>query len=151
MTEYHYHKADHPVLEVKYFSRDEIIQEFTELLASYRSYDTTKPKSSKDTVKTPELKDLEDRAKVARDTFHAAFRGMAAPTEQYLLSASEDQARKALQKAIEGLYSTITNVNGPSIEQFASNDQCSARLMELTSDTDVPNTITHWPVIQKIR
>lgn len=119
-------------------------------MTGYRRHHEHQPKRNDTESENAEAKDLEDRAKIARDTFLAAFRGLDGLTEK-LLTLPEDQARKALQNAIVALYSKIGASKEARKETFTNMDQCSARLMELTSDSTDSSKLVQWPLIQKIR
>lgn len=151
MTEYHYHDREQPILETDYFSLDSIEAQFTEMLMNYRSHHFLSVKPNRTNAELSELKDLEDRAKIAQDTFRAAFRAMNTFEEQQLLVEQEEIAKETLLRAIRTQHKTLLEEQVSTEETFADLVQCSTRLMQLTSDSSQPNILTRWPFIQKIR
>ena len=126
----------------------EIKDQFTELLQSYRQYHLHRDDMSED-----DRKDFEEKAKVAQDTFRAAFRNYPIENEQFLLNVPEAVVLQTLL--------TWTRESGPPLmegsdgiqrrEVVVNEEQCSRRLMELTSE---PNSIREpsvWPFIRKIK
>lgn len=108
---------------------------------------------SNDTSMTAEEHtDLEDKAKVAADTFRAAFRSNIAENERFLLGISEEHV-------LQTLLTWATSTGLPAVEgttmvprtEFALADVFSDHLMGLTSEPADPSEPSKWPFIRKIR
>jgi hypothetical protein len=133
---------------VEYFTMGEIKDQLAELLQSYRQYHLHGGDMSED-----DRKDFEEKAKVAQDTFRAAFRSYLIENEQFLLDWPEAAALETLL--------TWTRESGPPLmegsdgiqrrEVVVNVEQCSTRLMELTSEPSSIREPSVWPFIRKIK
>jgi hypothetical protein len=143
LTEYHYHDSDDFAIEVDLFSEEELTSQLTDMLQDYRLFHL-------ETV-DPEVKAyLEPRAKIAIDAFQAMFRGRLAD-EQFLLSSTEDVVLGILLAWMREIRPAHL-ANGRRV--IASRQECSVRLMELTSELQNMNAAQQpadWPYIKKIR
>jgi hypothetical protein len=131
---------------VEYFTMDEIKDQLVELLQSYRQYHLHD-------MSEDERKDFEEKAKVAQDTFRAAFRNHLIQNEQFLLDGPEETVLETLLTWTRESGSPLMEGAGsiPRREIVADAEQCSRHLMELTSE---PNSIREpsvWPFIRKIK
>lgn len=148
VTEYHYHDRGDFGIEVEYFTMGEMKDQLTELLQSYRQHHFHRDDMTED-----DRKDFEEKAKVAQDTFRAAFRNYLLGNEQFLLNESE-------AAVLETLLTWIRESGPPLMEGsdgiqrrdvVVDVEQCSRHLMELTTE---PNSMTGpsvWPFIRKIK
>jgi hypothetical protein len=84
VTEYHYHDSDKFTVEIEAFCTDEITEQMTTLLDSYRHYHLHQMDMDRD-----ERQDFEKKANVARDTFRAMFRDRL-DSEQFLIDEPQD-------------------------------------------------------------
>ncbi|KIY02880.1 uncharacterized protein Z520_01345 [Fonsecaea multimorphosa CBS 102226] len=150
-TEYHYHENDDFAIEIEYFTLDELRDQLTELLQSYRHY-YLRPAQENDKPEG-EQNDLEKRAEVAQDTFQAAFCNHLAHNERFLLDNSEATVLRTLLTwtRATGLPIRETPGAGPEREFFNEANQCSDRLIKLTSESTSPNEASIWPFIRKIK
>ncbi|OAP58566.1 hypothetical protein AYL99_07656 [Fonsecaea erecta] len=144
-TEYHYHEHADFAIEVEYFTLDELQDQLTELLQAYRHYHL--PESNE------KQSDLEEKAKVAEDTFRAAFRSHRTYNEEFLLDNPEATVLQTLLTWARnsGLPLRDTPGAGPEIEFFNEAEQCSDRLVEITSEPNSSNEASAWPFIRKIK
>lgn len=127
------------------FSMDEITQQITELLQSYRHYHYHEGEMTE----IEEKKSWEERAKKALDTFRAMFRGHL-DIEHLLVSNSENSVLKTLLSLAEEIRGKVTNGR----EVTSSLEDCSALLMRLTSEHLEPTSAEappDWPYISKIK
>lgn len=154
-TEYHYHDEDAFALEVEYFSRDELREQFSDLLKSYRQYNLRDLQD--DSMSLTERNSLKDKAKVAQDTFYSAFRNHLSLNENGLLPALlEGDERQACQRLLRWTEQSSLPLAGETNnlsrrEVFTDSIRCSSRLMELTSEPHSPQAASVWPFIQKIK
>lgn len=150
VTEYHYHDDVNFALEVEYFTLEELREQFSELLQSYRIHHLHE---TQDTGMTADdRRDLHDKAKAAEDTFQAAFRDHLEQDERFLLDNPQENV---LQTLLTWATSTgLPVVEGTSMlprVEFARADMFSDHLMELTSEPVRPSEPSKWPFIRKIR
>lgn len=124
---------------------DEITQQITELLQSYRHYHYHKGEMTE----SEEKKNWEEGAKKALDTFKAMFQGRL-DIEHLLVSESENSVLKTLLSLAEQIRTRVTNGR----EVTSSLEDCSALLMRLTSE-HLESTSAEgppdWPYISKIK
>lgn len=124
---------------------DEITQQITELLQSYRHYHY----HGEEMKESEEKKNWEEGAKKALDTFRAMFRGHL-DIEHLLVTDSENSVLKTLLSLAEEIRTKVTN--GKEVT-FSLKD-CSALLMRLTSEHYEPTSAEappDWPYISKIK
>lgn len=124
---------------------DEITQQITELLQSYRHYHH----HGAEMTETEEKKNWEEGAKKALDTFRAMFRGHL-DIEHLLVNDSENSVLKTLLSLAEEIRTKVTNGR----EVTSSLEDCSALLMRLTSEhleTTSAEAPPDWPYISKIK
>ena len=124
---------------------DEITQQITELLQSYRHYHY----HGGEMKESEEKKTWEEGAKKALDTFRAMFRGHL-DVEHLLLSESENSVLKTLLSLAEKIRAKVTDGR----EVTSSLEDCSALLMRLTSEHLESTSVEappDWPYISKIK
>ena len=142
-TEYHYHSRDDFIIEVEWFGVDEMTAQVTDLLQSYRHFHLY----SEEFEDMEEMKDCEDRARIALDTFRALHEGRLGD-ESFLTESSEEAALATLLSNIR--FPDMHGRDGRLIQTSA--DECSAALIRLTSDRSGPgDNVAPWPLIKKIR
>lgn len=144
-TEYHYHNRGNFVVEVEYFTYDEIREQVIELLRSYRHLYLNSGE-----IDAIDRKDFEERASLAQDTFRAMFGDRMQGSERFLLDSSEESALSQLmQLARETEYLSQKGLASHK-RQLTDSNQCSDYLMQLTSDHKGPQG-SPWPFIRKIK
>ncbi|KIX08785.1 uncharacterized protein Z518_03442 [Rhinocladiella mackenziei CBS 650.93] len=153
-TEYHYHEHNSFALEIEYFTLDELREQLTELLQSYRHYHLREPDDNRMTA--DERHELEEKAKTAQaaqDTFRAAFRDHLAHSDRFLLDEPEENVVQTLLTwaMSSGLPLTKGPGGNPRKEVFDDARKCSDHLMGLTSEPISPNEPSKWPFIRKIK
>jgi hypothetical protein len=92
------------------------------------------------------MKDFEDKAKIAQDTFRAMFRGRI-DSEQFLLGDSEDTVLETLRSWAESMGPSA--ISGREIRLTL--EDCSALLMQLTSEQTSDRQPAVWPYVRKIK
>ncbi|KAJ4171103.1 hypothetical protein NW754_007247 [Fusarium falciforme] len=142
VTEFHYHNRDTLDIEVNLFTMDELREQLTGMLQSYRHYHL----HSDEMEDAAERRDTEDSANLARDTFRAMFRGRLTD-EAFLINRPEQEVLETLfQWAARGRPSVfITKQSG------LSQDACSKALMELASEPPSRNQPAQWPYIRSTK
>jgi len=139
VTEYRYHEADDFAINVEEFSNDELRHQFTEMVGNYRHHHFHSAEIEMD----GDRRHWEDLAKLARDTFSVMFRGRFSTA----LLTSEQQ-----NEVVETLLSWARERNPVATQSIAHTaEECSARLMRLTSEEASPQGPAAWPYIKKIR
>ncbi|KAK3682814.1 hypothetical protein B0T22DRAFT_444981 [Podospora appendiculata] len=86
VTEYRYHDDDSFAVEVELFSTDELEAQLTELVTAYRYYHLRPADMDRESLESGEVK-----ATLARDTFHAMFRGRF-DSDRFILDRSANEA-----------------------------------------------------------
>lgn len=142
MTEFHYHNRDTLDIEVNLFTMDELRDQLTAMLQSYRHYHL----HSDEMVDAAERLDKEDSANLARDTFRSMFRGQLTD-EGFLINRPE-------QDVLETLFQWAARAR-PSVfitkQSGLSQDACSKALMELASEPPSRNQPAQWPYIRSTK
>ena len=126
---------------MEWFSIDEIVAQLTELLESYRHYHL----HSTD-MDQQEGKDFEERADIAQNTFRAMFKGRL-QDERFLLHSSEETVIGTLRS----WAGELGPASGGDREVQHSLEDCSTRLMMLTSEQNSTQGPAKWPYIRKIK
>ncbi|RMJ15686.1 hypothetical protein CDV36_004625 [Fusarium kuroshium] len=141
VTEFHYHNRDTLDIEVNLFTMDELREQLTGMLQSYRHYHL-----HSDEMEDAERRDTEDSANLARDTFRAMFRGRL-DDEAFLIDLPEQDVLETLFQwaARERPSILITKQSG------LSQDACSKALMELASEPPSRNQPAQWPYIRSTK
>lgn len=141
MTEYHFHERNDFALEVKLFGVEEIQEQVSELLKSYRHYHRHVGRMEDEDAR----QDAEETANLARDTFLAMFRGrlesgiLLGEPEEAVLVRLASLVREVYPSAIEGVTSKATAAD------------CSELLVRLTSEPTGAWEPAIWPFISVIR
>ncbi|PMD51050.1 uncharacterized protein K444DRAFT_543887 [Hyaloscypha bicolor E] len=141
VTEYHYHNRDNFVIETELLSMDEVMEQITELLQSYRHYHFYGAG-----MYPEEKKDFGDRAKIAQDTFQAMFRGRL-DGEQFLIDQPEDSVLAILQSWTQDMG--LSAIGGREVTSTLAD--CSARLMRYTLGQASSQEPAIWPYVRKIK
>lgn len=118
----------------------EITEQITELLRSYRHYHLHR-------IEDPdERKDLEEKAQIAQDTFQAMFRGRL-DNGQFL---TDEPERSVLRTLLSWAQDMGPSTIGGREVRFTLAD-CSALLMQLTSEQTSAQGPAVWPYVRKIK
>jgi hypothetical protein len=120
---------------------DEIMGQLTELLQSYRCYYLNSMDMDQD-----DKKSLEERAKIARDTFQAMFRGRL-ESEQFLIDGQENSVLETLRSWVQEMRPST--MHGREVT-FTPED-CSTILAQLTSEQCSDQQPAAWPYLRKIK
>lgn len=123
------------------FSIDQIMEQITELLHSYRQYHL-----QTENMEQEEKQHCEERAVIARDTFRAMFQGRL-ENEKFLTDESEDSVLGTLRSWAQEMRPAATD--GGDIRYTA--EDCSALLIQLTSEQSSGQDPPVWPYIRKIK
>lgn len=134
VTEYHFHADDDYVIDVEMFSEDELCEQISELLGSYRAF------------KTGDKDESKEKAKLAMDTFRSMFRGRLRD-EEWVLSAPETVVLDRFK-----MWAQEARQLGPPVRKVVQTiEQCSSLLIPLTSERKDSFNISIWPYIRKIK
>lgn len=154
VTEYHYHNppAGSPpyAIDVEYFSKDELLKQLMELLHAYRQYHLDdQPKDRKD------REDLEDSSCRAWNTFKAAFGNQDSLSEAYLQEPNNETYQNTFdswidQSAPRGFGQGVSAFDSYR-EEFATDKECSDRLVSLTSELPHEKVARSWPYIKRVK
>lgn len=149
VTEYHFHAGGDFVIDVEMFSEDELYEQLSELLGSYRAFKAGDKDESK-------------KAKLAMDTFCSMFRGKL-QDEEWILSTTETVVLDSFK-----MWAKEALRLGPPVRKvFKTIEECSSWLMPLTSERKDPNPnpnpsesqnptpdlpyFSVWPYIRRIK
>jgi hypothetical protein len=152
VTEYHFHDRDDYALHIEYFPQEELRRQFEDLLQAYQKHREFVRVPSAMDISADELKDLETKAKLARNTFYASFRD-----RWTSISDSVDDVAQTLDIIMVWVSQSLPllYVNDHALhESIGTLEQCKDRLHELSSETDgtyVGVQACPWPFIRKIR
>lgn len=141
VTEYHYHDSNNFAIEKDFFSIEEINKQITELLQSYRHYHVHRMDMEGD-----EERDCKKKAEIARDTFRAMFRGRL-ESLQFLTDEPEGTVLTILLSWAQDIAPSI--ISGREVRPLLAD--CSALLMQLTSEQNSVEEPAVWPYIRKIK
>ncbi|KAJ4363421.1 hypothetical protein N0V83_009714 [Neocucurbitaria cava] len=134
---------------VDYFPLDELKKQFEELLRAHRDY-ALLPTNASDDEDDNERKILEEKARLASETFRASFRERLEQTPSVL---STMPFKRAIETMVEWASHQLPQQSGQ--ESFNTVEGCSSRLRDLTSEPHdflpYESSRTCWPFIQKIR
>ncbi|KAH6642927.1 hypothetical protein C7974DRAFT_301862 [Boeremia exigua] len=153
VTEYIYHDKDNFIIHVDYFTLDELRRQFEELLRAYRDYEelpeTAKSKGGNKEAQSVN-KVLEKKANLATQTFSAIFKAKLGNEPTVLSTMVFERAINLMVGWAEDLLPRTNDQ-----ESFNTDEQCSSRLRELTSESDARATNgatqNQWPLIRKLR
>lgn len=134
VTEYHFHADGDFVIDVETFSEDELYEQLSELLGSYRAFETGDKEESK------------DKAKLAMDTFRSMFRGKL-QDEKWILSAPKTVVLDNFKMWAKEARRLVP----PARQVVQTIEQCSSMLIPLTSERTDPLHVSVWPYIRKIK
>ncbi|KAI1821480.1 hypothetical protein F4861DRAFT_541892 [Xylaria intraflava] len=144
VTEYHFHDGTGPTsfaLEVDCFSTDEIEAQLRDLLQEYRHFHL-----DRDSLEPTEIEDLKKRAEIALHTFQAIFRGLLVD-DSMLTRDTESNVLDTFHDWLQDAQPFI-----PLDRQYTSTlEDCSSRLLPLSSETTSDESIAVWPWIKKIK
>lgn len=134
VTEYHFHEADHFIIDVEMFSEDALYEQLGELLGSYRAFKSSVGGESR------------EKADIAMDTFKCMFRGKL-QDEAWILNESEDVVLDQFK-----VWAKQARRLGPPTRQTVQTlEECSSLLIPLSSEPNDPLQSSVWPYIRKIK
>ena len=122
---------------------DEIMEQLTDLLRSYRHYHLN---STDETWAAEDRRAAEEVAGVAYDTFRAMFVSRL-HEQQFLVSSTEAEVVGEFRDAVQQFYQSA--MSEPQVIPDA--DACSNALMDLTSEQNSSHGPATWPYIRKIK
>lgn len=142
MTEYHYREGEDFLIEIDKLTTDELATHSAELLRAYRLFKLHGAEENG----AEAVRELEDRAKIAVDTFQTMFRGQLLE-DRFLLDRSEDDVLRVFREKIEEMQPS--EICGS--QRAGSLEECSSLLMNLTAQQNDGERTAIWPYIRKIR
>ncbi|GKT44287.1 uncharacterized protein ColSpa_04468 [Colletotrichum spaethianum] len=141
VTEYHHHAGRDFFIDVDLFSMDELMEQATELLQSYRRFHL----HAGEMTREDGVEEAKEQANVARDTFLAMFRGRLGDGD-FLTEKTEKDVLSTMRSWLEQTYPKVGGRHAKGELQ-----ECSRLLMSLTSETAGAHGPAVWPYIKKIR
>lgn len=126
---------------MKAFSEAELIPQLENLLQDYGHFHL-----NRDSLERLEAPELEERARVAEDTFQAMFRGRLI-NKDILIQGPESNALSTLKLWLRDFPSGSMLERGKSGLSLV---ECSNLVMELTSESSEISGTHLWPWIKKI-
>ncbi|OAL53048.1 hypothetical protein IQ07DRAFT_533701 [Pyrenochaeta sp. DS3sAY3a] len=153
VTEYHFHERDDFIVQVDYFSMEELKKQFEELLRAYRDFQLLTDRhrnSAEDDVTDSENVRLDKKASLALETFKTSFGERLDEIPDILSSTPFEDAVATM---IEWASQLVPQENERNI--FSTIEDCTSCLQKLSSETNssLPsgNVQSLWPFIQKVR
>lgn len=153
MTEYRYHDGEFMSIIVELFTEEELRDQVKRLLQAYRHFHLRQHRRDgesevplEERVSEEERREGERKAKLARDTFRAMFRGRLT-SEDFLLEEPEEACLRTLTQWIRQSRPSSAGLQHSGLVSH----ECSARLMELSSERQDRNQIAPWPFIKAIK
>jgi len=144
-----FHDQEDLIINVDYFSLEELKQQFEELLRAYRDFDLfLTNQGNQDNGNKEHTENLKKRRELADATFRAAFQTRLDQMPTVLSTMPFDQA---IDQMVSWASQQIPRHG--SQEVFHTVDECSSRLRALTSASEEssPEAQTYWPLIRKLR
>ncbi|KAI3399760.1 hypothetical protein diail_5828 [Diaporthe ilicicola] len=143
VTEYHYHAEDDFIIEVDSFSEQEVNDQLADLLSCYRHFNHELRGGS---LSQDERTDLNEKAKIAIDTFRSMFRGYL-QDEDWLLQ----EAEAVVLEQFKTWLRDGNHFNLPDRHVVATLEGCGSLLTQLTSEIPSSGAPATWTVIRKIK
>lgn len=140
VTEFHFHADKELAITVEKFSEEELMLQLQSLLRDYRAFYL-----NRDSHDSHGAGDVEERVKLAKDTFQAMFHDSFVHKDT-LIEGTE-------QMAVSTLKSWMRDFGGSAVEERhlgLSRDECSSKLMRFASSTSMGGA-TSYPWIKKIK
>jgi hypothetical protein len=150
VTEYHYHESADYAIEVEYFSKEHLLEQFEGLLHAYRQY------HSRSAEAAAEDETLREAASVAWHTFQAAFRGQVQLDQDYLIQQDVHTLRDNFSSWIDQYAprdgASAVDLTNVRRESALDEHHCRELLMKLTSEpAGTNNGPANWPYIKRVK
>ncbi|KAI1815628.1 hypothetical protein GGS20DRAFT_322793 [Poronia punctata] len=147
VTEYHHHPSSLFAIDVERFSGSEIKDQVLNLLRDLRHFHL-----NRSTLDSDEVRDLQDRADLARDTFKSMFRGTFTE-EAFLLSGSETMVYDKLKTWVRELQQQQQEEEEvqTGLKENMSFEECARLILQLTSEETESDGPALWPWIKRIK
>lgn len=145
-TEYHYHNLDTYAIETEYFSEAELMNQFSDLLSSYRAYHGR----GGEVLPATDMDNLRTSAHVARQLFEAAFHNLV-PDDHSLL---HEEHETVIAQFVDWTKAKMPQDRGPSgVVRSGPYDVqgCTDQVMKLTSERNAEDNVVPWPLIKKVK
>ncbi|CAI0647909.1 unnamed protein product, partial [Colletotrichum noveboracense] len=141
VTEYHYDMRDDFQVDVELFTQDDLMEQVTHLLQSYRRFHL----HAEEMTVADGLEEAKEHAGVARDTFRALFRGRLG-NEAFLTTEPEGFVLWTFRRWLEDGVPELGGSHNRS-----SKESCSDFLIQLTSEAPGSQGPAIWPFVRKIK
>ncbi|KAK1850355.1 Nuclear GTPase SLIP-GC 3 [Colletotrichum chrysophilum] len=141
VTEYHYDMRDDFQVDVELFTQDDLMEQVTHLLQSYRRFHL----HAEEMTVADGLEEAKEHAGVARDTFRALFRGRLG-NEAFLTTEPEGFVLWTFRRWLEDGVPELGGIHNRS-----SKESCSDFLIQLTSEAPGSQGPAIWPFVRKIK
>lgn len=123
------------------FSIDDIMEQMSELVRSYRNYHLNHIH-----MDPAEKEECKENAQTARDTFRTMFRGLI-DSEQFLINDPENAVLGTLRSWAEQIRPSPIGERGVGLML----GECSDLLLQLTSEQTSAREPPAWPYVRKIK
>jgi hypothetical protein len=155
VTEYHFHEQEAFVVHVDFFSRNQLKQQFEELLRARRDFEALgarRREERDDDQSDSDRTQLEKKAKLAFETFNAGFGNRLQEMPGILSTVPFDHAVATMMDWVTELLPTHAQQMS-----FGAIEECSTWLRDVSSASPSDHSASRldarpsWPFIQKIR
>lgn len=148
-TEYHYHNLKTYTIEVVYFTKERLLEQFKTHLKAYRRCHLHRAEDDE------EKRDLGKAASIAWHAFEAAFRNQNLLTKAYMLQENEQVLIDNFSSWIDGsaplgYHEAAKHLSYIRRESIVDQEECSNRVMQLTSERSDGKVAASWPYIERV-
>lgn len=148
-TEYHYHNLKTYTIEVVYFTKERLLEQFKTHLKAYRRCHLHRAEDDE------EKRDLGKAASIAWHAFEAAFRNQNLLTKAYMLQENEQVLIDNFSSWIDGsaplgYHEAAKHLSYIRRESIVDQEECSNRVMQLTSERSDGEVAASWPYIERV-
>jgi hypothetical protein len=150
VTEYHYHASDDFVIDIEYFTIQELRAQYEQLLRDYREFQSS---VHAENVDEDERAHLKRRADLATNTFMASFGDRVKHTPGVLDALPVADSTNIMVEWLNQIlpFQVVQEQSRFTQETFPDKAECASRLQILTSEIAEPGYSCLWPFIKKLR
>lgn len=142
-------------IEIVYFPKDELLNQFKRLLKKYRDFHEPTPDDSTGSRDEQERETLKKDAANAWHTFQAAFQNQPSLTDAYLVKQDpetlHDKFSTWIDQSSPETFRSGSSGSNLHREDFANETACSERLAQLTSESSDKAVASSWPYIERLK
>ncbi|KAJ4302862.1 hypothetical protein N0V90_001753 [Kalmusia sp. IMI 367209] len=150
-TEYHYHERDDYIIQVEYFTLEELKKQYQEMIRDYQENESPPSDATEE-----HLQDLQRKARLAKKTLRASFGKRMKQTPSVFTFQIDHAVDTMLQWASQLLPRDRVGQSIQTRETHSTLSTCSSRLRELISEDKVAETnrveqTCPWPFLRKLK